>query len=240
MAAITRIFDGDSLQYTPAADTVAGTLVDLGGFYGVTVAPIKAGVTGAVATSGQFIVAKSGSSGPIFSVGEIVYFNRTSQLATKGGLDCIPIGPCTVAAATGDTTVRCLLIAQLHPVMYGKIFKDVSLAGGSYTVVEPDGGQVLNVTVGHASNVITLPAAASAASQGWDIVVRLAFAGGALAVIIQPVALDLISIGGVLGVDNKQLIMAAGSAKVGDYVRLSATVNGWCATAFQGSWTKQP
>ena len=109
MADATFVQDGASISYTPVAAVAAGKIVELGSFLGVTKVPIAAGQLGAVALEGVFQLTKDGTSGPIFAIGDPVYWDPTALLAVDTG--GIFFGLATEAAGTNQAFVR----AKLRP-----------------------------------------------------------------------------------------------------------------------------
>ena len=79
MAEATFVHDGDAVDYTPAADVAAGEVVVQDTLVGVAKVPIPAGTLGALAVRGVFDVAKDGAT--VFSAGQLVYWDDTSDLA---------------------------------------------------------------------------------------------------------------------------------------------------------------
>ena len=225
--------EGRSIRFTPSADVAAGEIIDLGGLVGYVSSPAAANIEASLQVDGEVTVIKSGSSGPVFSVGELVYYDRTNKLAKKGGTNQVLIGVCTKAAETTDTSVRVLLgNATMVPGWFDKVFEDLSLAGGSKTLDNEDCGKVMNVTVGHATNVITLPATVN----GFEYVIRSAYSGG-LAIQVSPNAADRIEGADLTLADDVDRKLAAGAAKQGDYLHILGTPNGWSIRAYRGSWT---
>ena len=102
------IHDGDSIDFTPVADTAAGDVVVQGDLVGVTKRDIKANDLGALAVTGVFDFAKQAGAGVTFAVGAKVYFNDTTNVAvaTDGGGANKLVGKAVKAAADADTIVR--------------------------------------------------------------------------------------------------------------------------------------
>lgn len=228
--------EGDFLDYTPAAAVASGDVVQLGALIGIAKNPIAASALGAVAVVGVFSFLKSGSTGPVFAFGDPVHWDPVNLLAKRGGDGYWYLGTCSEAAATGDTRVKVRLAPFALPAcMQGKIFEDVSLAGGSKTLDIEDVGKVIVITAGHATNVVTLPATAA----GQEFVVMAGVAGGRVA--LSPAAADKIFGPDIAGVDNKDRILTAATGLVGDYCCLEAdAVNGFAIRAQRGIWTNEP
>jgi predicted RecA/RadA family phage recombinase len=235
MAEALMIQEGAALDYTPSSAVVAGKVIQMGGFIGVAKEPIAALMLGAIAIEGVFAFAKSGSAGPTFEPGEPVHFTIATGLASReGGSGTICVGICVKAALTGDTVVHAKLLPHGLPAfMQGKVWEDVTIAGGSKTLDAEDIGKVLNVTVGHATNVITLPATGAVYQ---NLCVRCGTTGQRVA--ISPAAADKIMGPNIAGVDDTDMIMAAATSQAGDYVALAhGGTDGWAVVARSGTFT---
>ena len=104
----TFIHDGNSIDYTPAADTAAGAVVVQGELIGVARAPIAASAIGSLAVNGVFDFPKASGVGTAIAAGANCYWDiADSQAKTdaEGGANKL-IGKCVKAAADADTTVR--------------------------------------------------------------------------------------------------------------------------------------
>jgi len=236
MAKANFVQEGVSIDYTPSSAVSAGDIVSLGDLVGIAKLDIAASAVGALAIEGVFDVLKLGSSGPVFAIGDPVFFDYVNGLAVKTGFDgCVFLGTAVAAAATGDTTVRTELRPHGLPAsLQGKLWEDVSLAGGSKTLDAEDVGKVINITAGHATNVVTLPATAVAL----EFVVRAGVAGGRVA--LSPQSADKIMGPDIAGVDNKDRILTAATARMGDYARILAEgTNGYYLLAQRGVWTNE-
>jgi predicted RecA/RadA family phage recombinase len=235
MDAIRRT-DGTKINYTPAGAIAAGEVVDLGDILGVAERAIAAAAVGALSLEGEFSILKSGSTGPVFAVGDAVFWDTVNSLAVRtGGAGCLYVGTCTAAATTSETTVRTLLAPQSLPgLLADMLWEDVDISGGSKTLDIEDVGKVLNVTVGHASNVITLPAVAA----GLGFCVRCGTAGQRVA--ISPNASDKIMGADLAGTDNKDQILAAATSRKGDYIAFDyLSADGWGIRARRGVWAAE-
>jgi predicted RecA/RadA family phage recombinase len=95
----------ETMDYTPGSAVTAGDVVAFGNGVAIAHSDIEADRLGALAIGGgTYDFAKSGSSGPVFAVGDGVFWNDSSEVAeTSGGLY---IGKCVQAAGASDTTVR--------------------------------------------------------------------------------------------------------------------------------------
>jgi len=236
MAKATFVQQGASIDYTPSVAVSAGDIVDLGDLVGIAKVDIAANVLGALAIDGVFDVVKSGSTGPVFAKGDPVFFDYVNNVAVKTGFDgCLLLGPAAEAAGTSDTLVRVELRPHgLPSALQGKLWEDVSLAGGAKVLDIQDVGKVMNVTTGHASNGVTLPATAA----GLAFTVRNGTAGQRIA--IDPAAADKIMGPDIAGVDNKDRILAAATSHKGDYVELEyGGADGYLIRAQRGVWSNE-
>lgn len=121
------------------------------------------------------------------------------------------------------------------------LFENVT---GNKTLAVTHQGLVQNVVADGA--VITLPATV----VGVTFTVRVGGvpAGGpvgsgsnkSVGLAISPNADDRIDGLGATGVDNKDLLLAKATSKVGDYVTLVGTTNGWNIAAASGVFTREP
>lgn len=235
MAEALFIQEGESINYTPAAAVAAGKIVQMGGFIGIAKRPIAAGALGVLAITGVFAFAKSGSSGPTFEPGDPVFFTLATSLASRtGGSGTIHVGTCTESAGASATTVKAKLLPHGLPAwLQGKLWEDVTLAGGNKTLDAEDVGKVLNVTVGHATNVITLPATGAAFRS---FVIRCGATGQRIAV--SPNASDKIMGPDIAGVDDTDMIMAAATSTAGDYLAFGyGGTDGWMIDGRLGTFT---
>lgn len=106
MATATFVHEGNSIDYTPAADTPAGTVVLQGDLIGVTRTPITANALGSLAVNGVFDFAKATGAGTAISAGANCYWNAAEEQATTVAASNKLIGKCIKAAGDADTTVR--------------------------------------------------------------------------------------------------------------------------------------
>ena len=100
------IQDGYSIDYTPTADTPAGTIIIQNGLAGVTKVDIPAGTLGSLATCGVFDVTKDDDAE--FEAGDNVYWNAEDETATDDHSDAL-LGLAIAPAGETDGTVRVLL-----------------------------------------------------------------------------------------------------------------------------------
>lgn len=229
--------EGRKINYTPAADVAAGAIVELGGLVGVAERPIAANAIGALNLEGVFDVLKDGTAGPVFAIGDHVFWDSVNSLAVRtGGSGCWYLGTCVdLAAGTNDATVRTRLAPHHLPAaLQDKLWEDVTLASASKTLDIQDVGKVMNVTVGHATNVVVLPAIAA----GLAFVVRCGTTGQRVA--ISPQADDKIMGADLAGANDKDRILAAATSRKGDYCALEyGSADGYLVRAERGVWAAE-
>lgn len=236
MPTATFVHDGGAIDYTPAADVAAGDVVVLGDLVGIAKLDIAAGKLGALHVTGVYDVPKASGAGTGIASGVSVYWDAAAKQATASAGSRPLLGVTVAAAADAATTVRVRLAGPraAEALLADRPTEAVSLAAGSKTLDGEDVGKVLNVTAGHATNVITLPATAA----GLEYLVRCGAAGQRVAV--SPNAADKIMGPDLAGVDNKDHILAAATSQAGDFVHLKADgANGWYIVAQRGTWTDE-
>lgn len=223
--------DPGTISETASAAVSMGAVKFFGDVAGVALRDFAIGETAVYATQGEFEITKDvADATDVYSVGDAVLFKADKAEPDAGRF----LGIAVEAAAQTDTTVRTLINAQLPPCMRGKTWEDVTLASGSKTLDIQDVGKVLNVTVGHATNVITLPAIAA----GLEFVIRNAQTAAKLT--ISPNANDKIMGADLAGVDNKDRYLAAADVEVGNYIHLAyGSADGWMVLAEEGDWTAE-
>ncbi len=147
---------GNTLPYTPAADVAAGKIVVVGGILGVANVPITANTLGALAITGVFALAKSGSTGPVFAVGDPVFFNTSTELAvTAPGANVVFAGFCTEAATTSQTEVNTRLAPEL--TIDSAFFQIEDLAANGDIANRPcfslaNGGRIVDIVINGAAS----------------------------------------------------------------------------------------
>jgi predicted RecA/RadA family phage recombinase len=104
--ATTFVQQGAAIDYTPGADTPAGTVVVQGDLVGVTRVDLKAGQLGTLAVEGVFDFPKATGTGNGFTAGQLAYWDNTNDVATKTATGNKLIGKAVRAAAEADATVR--------------------------------------------------------------------------------------------------------------------------------------
>jgi predicted RecA/RadA family phage recombinase len=228
-----RLQEGKKINYTPAAAVDSGAIVDLGEILGVAERAIAASAVGALALEGVFRLIKDGTSGPVFAVGDAVFWDKTAGLATRiGGSSCLYFGTCVEAAGTNQAWVDVKLDPPNLPGELGAmLWEDVTLASADRTLAIADCGKVINVIVGDDAHVVILPAIAA----GLDFTVRCGVDGQRLA--ISPNANDRIMGADIAGTDDHDHILTKATAKKGDFIHLSyGGANGYIIRAARGVW----
>jgi predicted RecA/RadA family phage recombinase len=230
--------DSDIIEHTPSAAVSAGDILNIEGLAAVADRDIAASATGSARIRGRFRVAKKEEA---MSRGQDVFwdddgdpYNGTSGdgCATIADSGNIRLGRIAADAASTDETVEIDINEPANPLLTGLLWEAVTLASSSKTLDAQDVGKCLNVTAGHASNVITLPATAA----GLRYVIRAGVAGANI--MISPNTNDKIMGPDLAGTDNKDRILA--SSQEGDFVILEADASaGWYIRAQRGTWTNE-
>lgn len=104
--ATTFVHEGAAIDYTPGADTPAGTVVVQNELVGVTSGPIKAGQLGSLAVAGVFDFPKATGVGTGNVMGGLAYWDNTNKVATKTATGNKLIGKAVKTAADADTVMR--------------------------------------------------------------------------------------------------------------------------------------
>jgi len=104
--ATTFVHEGAAIDYTPVADTPAGTVVLQTDLVGVTSVPLKAGQLGSLAVQGVFDFPKATGVGTGNPAGGLAYWDNTNKVATKTSAGNKLIGKVVKAAADADTVMR--------------------------------------------------------------------------------------------------------------------------------------
>lgn len=98
-------------DYTPSgADVDMGDIVDIGNLVGICDTPggIEDGTLGALETCGVFRCIKDGTSGPVFTKGDPVWFNKSTRLCVNVASNpttCY-LGLADEAAGTNEDNVK--------------------------------------------------------------------------------------------------------------------------------------
>lgn len=100
------IQDGKSIDYTPGSAVAAGDVVVQGDLVGVAVADIAANALGALQIEGVFSFAKNTNSTDIYTVGQKLYWNASSEVVSTSSSGNKYLGKVVKAAAAADTTVN--------------------------------------------------------------------------------------------------------------------------------------
>lgn len=108
MPVTTYIQDGDAIDYTPVADTPAGTVVVQGDLIGITKQDIAAGELGALAVTGVFDMPKALGASTAVGIGTRLYWESVIPAALDSdNSGARPyLGKSVAAATDDDTTVR--------------------------------------------------------------------------------------------------------------------------------------
>lgn len=104
------IHDGGSVDYTPAANVLAGDVVVQGELVGVAKRDIAAAALGALAITGVFDFPKATGAGTAITAGANCYWNAGAQQATTTATGNKLIGKSVRAAADADAMVRVRLM----------------------------------------------------------------------------------------------------------------------------------
>ena len=102
------LYSGSGIEYSPVADTPAGTLIICGDLAAVNNHMIKAGTTGFISIEGVYAVEKDEKA---VSVGAKVYWDVTNAVATATEGENTFIGHAVAAAAATDECVMVKLNA---------------------------------------------------------------------------------------------------------------------------------
>ena len=97
------IHDGKSVDFFPATDVPAGTIVILGSLVGITKLDVKSNTLGAVAVVGVYDIEKTNVAVPL---GSKVYWDDTAKKANLTATGTTLLGVAVLEAAADDTVVR--------------------------------------------------------------------------------------------------------------------------------------
>lgn len=100
------VHNGAAIDYTPTADTPAGTVVLLVDLLGVTRVDLKANQLGSIAVVGVFDFPKAGGAGSAIPVGTLTYWDATNNVATKTATGNKLIGKTVKTNVDADAFVR--------------------------------------------------------------------------------------------------------------------------------------
>ena len=97
-------------DYTPTADTPAGTVIDRNGTAGITHLDIKADTLGAIdagSGNGVYELTKA-SAATVFALGDVVKSDSSGEAVATGGTGIV-VGSAAAASANGDAVVWVIL-----------------------------------------------------------------------------------------------------------------------------------
>jgi predicted RecA/RadA family phage recombinase len=232
MAQLEALFkqNGGQEEYTPASAVTAGQIIRLpDGRAAVAKTDLAASEKGAVYTSGIFDVKVA--TGVTFDIGAPVIWDASADtaIASRANYDDFLLGNCVVAKTT-ELVVR-VDLNVFDPILLDRVIENVSISGGSKTLDIEDANKVINITAGHASNVVTLPAVAAA----MNFIIRVGASGQRVA--IDPNSNDKIMGPDVAGADNTDWICAAATSVIGDFIELRyANADGYQIVRQRGIW----
>jgi len=231
--------EGRKIKYTPSAIIATGAIVDLGNLLGVAERAIAASAVGALDTEGVFRLTKDGTDGPVFAVGDAVFWDLVNELAVRtGGSGCVYFGQCVAAAGTNQAWVDAQLAPdELPEYAADLLWEDVDVSGGDKTLDIQDCGKCMNCTVGDAANGIMLPEAAA----GLEYVIRCGTTGQRVHVKTnQDETADKVAGPNIAGTAGKGRILAAATSRKGDYVQLGyGAAHTWMILAQRGVWAEE-
>ena len=95
--------DGNTLEFTAAADAAGGEVVVVGDAFGVLVNPVKNGDKGVLHTTGVFILPRA--TGSATANGATLYWDATNKRVTTTSTSNTKIGKAWAAAVSGDTSI---------------------------------------------------------------------------------------------------------------------------------------
>ena len=97
------IHDGKSVDFFPATDVPAGSVVILGSLVGITKLDVKSNTLGAVAVVGVYDVEKTNVAVPL---GSKVYWDATAKKANLTATGNTLLGVAVLEATADDAVVR--------------------------------------------------------------------------------------------------------------------------------------
>ncbi|OHB58797.1 MAG: hypothetical protein A2Y12_00145 [Planctomycetes bacterium GWF2_42_9] len=238
--------NGKSIDYTPAVDVAAGTIVVQKGLVGITKLDIPANVKGALAVEGVFAVPKKNEA---FAAGLTVWFDADGnpQGGVAGSGAATQIGG--DAQAAGDTLLGTAVIAaaaadQFVYVALNKFDARIPTFAGNARITKAasanaavtESGSCYDCTADN--TVITLPATA----VGLEFtIMNMAADGGALVEVdFQAADKNLGGLGVAAGGDGKKLSNTKATAKKGDFITFVADgTDGYRIKAIHGTWAQE-
>jgi len=99
------VFSGEMIDYTPAADVAAGSVVVIGNIIGITKLDIKAGTLGSLALVGVYEIVKATGDGTAVTKGQKIYWDATNQKATPVATGNVYLGDAIAATEATGTKV---------------------------------------------------------------------------------------------------------------------------------------
>ena len=102
--------DGDSIDYTPAADVSAGAVVVQEDLVAIAKLDIAANTQGSLSVTGIFDVPKIGGPGMAITTGTKLYWDSANQYATTIEIEGKYMGKAVRDAGDNDATVRMKLL----------------------------------------------------------------------------------------------------------------------------------
>lgn len=142
-----NIASTEYLNFTPASAVLAGQAVVVGPLVGIAEADVAANELGSFLLDGTFDVAKATGAGTAFSIGDAVFYNTSTRLASRDPAQ-VYLGVCVRAAATADTNVRTRLVNTHSPTVLNFPIEDLAADGDIVNRVLaalPRGGQITAV-----------------------------------------------------------------------------------------------
>lgn len=104
-----KFIKGDPIMqdYTPSGAVSAGDIIVEGDVTLIAHLDIASGALGSVAAGGgEYEVLKDGTSGPVFSQGDKLYWDDSGNEAVASATSNTPLGFAAADAGTSDATVR--------------------------------------------------------------------------------------------------------------------------------------
>ncbi len=238
--------NGKSIDYTPAVDVAAGTIVVLKGLVGITKLDIPANVKGALTVEGVFAVPKKNEA---FAAGLPVWFDADGnpKVGTAGTGAATQIGGDAQAAADvlmGNAVVDALAADEFVYVAINKFDPRIPTFAQSARITKAasanaavtESGVCYDVTAD--AVVITLPA--TAVGLEFTVMNIAADAAALVEVDFQAGDKNLGGLGIAAGGDGKKLSNTKATAKKGDFITFVADgTDGYRIKAIRGTWTQE-
>jgi predicted RecA/RadA family phage recombinase len=238
--------NGKSIDYTPAVDVAAGTIVVQKGLVGITKLDIPANVKGALCIEGIFAVPKKNEA---FVAGLPVWFDANGDpqggtagtgAATQVGGDAqvsgdVLLGTAVIAAVAADQFVYVALNkfdARIPTFVTGARITKAASANAAAT----ESGVCYDCTADN--TVITLPA--TAAGLEFTVMNTAADGGALVEVDFQAADKNVGGLGIAAGGDGKKLSNTKATAKKGDFITFVADgIDGYRIKAIRGTWAQE-